>query len=568
MKRKFIGKLILTGICAVAFFSCGDSADGDGSSQDMSDGSASSRKAAALTDTTPITTSAEGMCDNQKYVLTLKSDKGFNVVNNQTVIYTASVTVDGKPVSDGEILFRIFKVYNDGTEYNPVWKTLAMVNGKAVLAQDLCADYLYDTQKYRIRATYRMPDSKELSAGLSQSVGTYDAGMKVGMSPSVAHGGETVQFTVSFNLPSNVPVPSGEIEVQLGESLNSKTYVQVSGGKAIFPVKFPKSGPAGAVDILVYYKDKGYECGKRFMVVPEYNEGEQVASGDIPAVKPATSSKSAGGYTLTLTSDEGTSIVTHQPVIYTATVKKDDGTPVEGRVRLSVTKEYRDWTTGSAFDRTYDIINGKVSFVVDTFADYLYDTQDLTVKALYTMPDGSILSTSFGQDVGFGKPDFTITQNPQVACEGDTVTFTAKLTSGAQSPSISGTLSVTCVEDGEYDPKLEVPMVNGTATFTRKIGTAPVEIRLYYEDKSYKTGKLFTVVPSKYRLGDVNDDHSVDAIDMALLKKYLLNGLEELPHPEYRIVADVNGDGNIDAIDLALVKSYLLGKITVFPADM
>ncbi len=567
MKRKFIGQLVLIGICAAALFSCGDSADSDGTPQGISDERSLIEKTPTLTDTTPISTSVEGVCTNQKYVLSLKSSKGYNVVNNQTVTYTASVTVDGAPVSGGEILFKMFKEYNDGTEDNAAWKTVTMVNGKAVFMKELCADYLYETQKYRIKAIYRMPDSKELVTGFSQSVGTYDPAMKIEMTPSVAHGGETVQFTVSFNVPKNEPLPAGELEVLLREALNSKTYVQVSGGKAVFSVKFPKSGPGGAVDILAYYKDKGYDCGKRFMVVPEYNQGEQAVPGDISAEKPSTSSKSADGYTISLSSDEGYSIVTHQPVVYTAKVTKDDGTPAEGRVKLSITKDYRDLTSGSAFDRTYDIINGKVSFVVDTYADYLYETQDLGVKAAYTLPSGKILSTSFGQNVGLGTPSFTITHNPEVICVDDTVTFTAKLAFASQAPSITGTLKVTFVEDGVYKP-VEIPMVNGSATFTRKFGSAPVEIRLYYTDDSYKSAAVFTMVPSKYRMGDVNDDHSVDSIDMALLKKYLLSESDVLPHPDYKIVADVNGDGEIDSIDFALIKSYLLGKISKFPADM
>ena len=568
MKRKFISLLVVIGICAAAFFGCTDSADGDESFQGMPDGNTVMESASALTDTTPISTSAEGTCNNQKYVLSLKSDKGFNVVNNDTVIYTASVTADGVPISDGSILFKIFKEYNDGTEFNTVWKTVTLVNGKAVLVQDLCAEYLYETQKYRVKAIYKLPDSSEISTGFNQIVGTYDAKMKVEMSPTVAHGGETVQFTVSFNIPGNVPIPAGEIHVLLRGAVSSSKDIQLSGGKATFPVTFPKSGPGGAVDILVYYQDKSYQCGKRFMVIPEYNDGEQVAPGDAVAEKPATSSKSADGYTITLSSDEGYSLVTNQPVVYTAAVKKDDGTPAEGEVKLSIEKEYRDWTIDEVFSLTYDIINGKAEYVVDTYADYLYDTQDLTVKAIYTMPNGKKLSTSFNQNVGYGKPSFSITQNPQVICAGDTATFIAKLTAPAQAPAISGTLNVTFVENGVHDPEIEVPMINGTATFTRQIGTSPVEVRLYYTDSSYRTASVFTVIASKYRLGDVNDDGSVDAIDMALLKKYLLNESDSLPHQDYRKVADVNGDGNIDSIDFALIKSYLLGKITNFPADM
>ncbi|PYG86541.1 endoglucanase [Ruminiclostridium sufflavum DSM 19573] len=60
-------------------------------------------------------------------------------------------------------------------------------------------------------------------------------------------------------------------------------------------------------------------------------------------------------------------------------------------------------------------------------------------------------------------------------------------------------------------------------------------------------------------LGDVNDDGTIDALDFAALKMYMLSGKEiNLKN------ADVNKDGNVDAIDYAKVKLYLLGGITQF----
>lgn len=57
--------------------------------------------------------------------------------------------------------------------------------------------------------------------------------------------------------------------------------------------------------------------------------------------------------------------------------------------------------------------------------------------------------------------------------------------------------------------------------------------------------------------GDVNNDKQVDAIDFAVLKKYLLNNEEKIALKN----ADVNKDGEINAIDFANLKLYLLGTI-------
>ncbi len=60
-------------------------------------------------------------------------------------------------------------------------------------------------------------------------------------------------------------------------------------------------------------------------------------------------------------------------------------------------------------------------------------------------------------------------------------------------------------------------------------------------------------------LGDVNDDGSIDALDFAALKQYMLTG-KEINMKN----ADVNNDGDVNALDFAKIKQYLLGAIISF----
>lgn len=59
---------------------------------------------------------------------------------------------------------------------------------------------------------------------------------------------------------------------------------------------------------------------------------------------------------------------------------------------------------------------------------------------------------------------------------------------------------------------------------------------------------------STIKKGDINKDGNVDAIDFALLKKYLLNDSIDID----KEAADLNNDDSIDAIDFALLKKSLL----------
>ncbi|EGD48896.1 glycoside hydrolase family 9 [Ruminiclostridium papyrosolvens DSM 2782] len=57
--------------------------------------------------------------------------------------------------------------------------------------------------------------------------------------------------------------------------------------------------------------------------------------------------------------------------------------------------------------------------------------------------------------------------------------------------------------------------------------------------------------------GDLNDDREINAIDLALLKKYILSGNAEGIN---LVNADLNKDGDINSLDFASLKLRLLGK--------
>jgi DUF1680 family protein len=61
--------------------------------------------------------------------------------------------------------------------------------------------------------------------------------------------------------------------------------------------------------------------------------------------------------------------------------------------------------------------------------------------------------------------------------------------------------------------------------------------------------------------GDINNDGTVDTIDFALLKQYLLGKTVDINEE----MADLDGDKSITAMDFAVLKKYLLGQITELP---
>lgn len=66
--------------------------------------------------------------------------------------------------------------------------------------------------------------------------------------------------------------------------------------------------------------------------------------------------------------------------------------------------------------------------------------------------------------------------------------------------------------------------------------------------------------------GDVDGNGSVNAIDFAIFRNYLLGNTKELPAKDDIGAGDLNGDGSVNAIDFATLRMYLLGMINKFSA--
>ncbi|TYQ18398.1 UNVERIFIED_CONTAM: dockerin type I repeat protein [Acetivibrio alkalicellulosi] len=81
---------------------------------------------------------------------------------------------------------------------------------------------------------------------------------------------------------------------------------------------------------------------------------------------------------------------------------------------------------------------------------------------------------------------------------------------------------------------------------------------LALEDISKVYGNSFTY-------GDINNDGKIDSTDRVLLRRYMLDIIDESAINIQ--AADLNGDGNIDSIDYVLLNRYLLEIIDVFPVE-
>ena len=82
---------------------------------------------------------------------------------------------------------------------------------------------------------------------------------------------------------------------------------------------------------------------------------------------------------------------------------------------------------------------------------------------------------------------------------------------------------------------------------------------------AYIDEHVISIPPTCTYFGDVNEDDNIDALDLALLKIFLLTQDASLIKDQKR--ADVNGDGSVNALDYALIKMYLLKSITIFPVE-
>ncbi|OPZ94784.1 MAG: Xyloglucanase Xgh74A precursor [Firmicutes bacterium ADurb.Bin419] len=68
-------------------------------------------------------------------------------------------------------------------------------------------------------------------------------------------------------------------------------------------------------------------------------------------------------------------------------------------------------------------------------------------------------------------------------------------------------------------------------------------------------------------VGDVNYDKSVNSLDCAFLKQYILGMIDRLPAQSGFYCADVNDDKKINSVDFGYLKMYLLGMIDELPKN-
>ncbi len=78
--------------------------------------------------------------------------------------------------------------------------------------------------------------------------------------------------------------------------------------------------------------------------------------------------------------------------------------------------------------------------------------------------------------------------------------------------------------------------------------------------------QLFASIPSHAEeiCGDLNGDGSVNSIDFAYLRMYLL-GINTPTVSDWEKSADLYKDGNVDAMDFAIFRKYMLGMIKSLP---
>ncbi len=95
----------------------------------------------------------------------------------------------------------------------------------------------------------------------------------------------------------------------------------------------------------------------------------------------------------------------------------------------------------------------------------------------------------------------------------------------------------------------------------RIVAFAVVLAMLFTAMLSVTAASNVAVEPSSGVLyGDYNKDNNVDAIDFALLKKHLLDQVQES-----MAYMDINVDSKVDVLDFAVLKKFLLGTINTLP---
>lgn len=113
------------------------------------------------------------------------------------------------------------------------------------------------------------------------------------------------------------------------------------------------------------------------------------------------------------------------------------------------------------------------------------------------------------------------------------------------------TIKAVPMKGFEFDHWEGVTAATGTSDTISLTPTGDMNIKAVYKEAL-----------NEVLVGDINDDKSINSIDFAVLRGYLLGIIKELPVSDEN--ADLNGDGSVNSIDFALLRGYLLGFIKEF----
>ena len=164
-----------------------------------------------------------------------------------------------------------------------------------------------------------------------------------------------------------------------------------------------------------------------------------------------------------------------------------------------------------------------------------------------SLPDGSQYKVGSTVNItGIVTKNGDIFQGSNVSMRVDSKSSASRMYSDMLKSDEKGVYTFSVKIDNEYTPGSYVVTVNASGV------SKTIEFSIAGETPTYI-------------YGDVSGDGNVNALDFALMKKYVLGISTDFPGPNWKITGDLNADGAINALDFAILKKYLLGVIEKLP---
>jgi glucuronoarabinoxylan endo-1,4-beta-xylanase len=162
---------------------------------------------------------------------------------------------------------------------------------------------------------------------------------------------------------------------------------------------------------------------------------------------------------------------------------------------------------------------------------------------------------------GYVRVDATKTPNTNVyvsAYKGDNKVVIVAINKGSSAVSQKFALQNATIEVTSVDTFVTTSTKSVAAGSPINVSAGSFTAQLPAQSVTTFVGSMGSLV----KLGDLNSDDAIDALDLMAMKKHLL-GIETIKDSK---AADLDASGTVDALDFALLKQYLLKIITTFPA--